>query len=622
MCGIAGIIDLTNKGINQEEIKAMTDIISHRGPDGEGFYFNENFAFGHRRLAIIDLSDHGKQPMHYSDRYVITFNGEIYNYIELREQLISEGYSFNTNSDTEVLLASYDFWKEKCLEKLNGMWSFAIFDKEKSVIFCARDRFGIKPFYYTQIKEKFCFGSEIKEFTTVDGWRAFLNRKIAVDYLSSGISDHSPETMFEGVYQLMGGHYLLFDLKENKYHIKKYYDIQSALIKDEEPMNKAKEKFRNLLKQSIKLRLRSDVKIGTCLSGGLDSSSIVVLMNSILKEEDKTQNQETISSCFRITEFSEDTFINEVVKSTGVVNIKVYPQIEDLLKVLDSIIWHQDEPFGSTSIFAQWTVFRAAHNSGITVMLDGQGADETLAGYLGFFDSHFAYYIHSCELRKLIREMLSYKRHHNIITKELFLSLKNILLPERIKAVIRGFLGHTYPVWLNSQSGLELKHFHYKGFKSIKDKSLEQLFCSSLPHLLRYEDRNSMAHSIEARLPFLDYQFVEYVLSLPEEYKIQDGATKVILRKALKGILPDLIINRHDKMGFVTPEVIWLKEYKNEFISIIEEAIVILPELINKKAIKLFDDMVNKKIPFSWDVWRIICFVKWIKRFNVKTKLA
>lgn len=296
MCGIAGIISRNKNDLYY--IEKMCETVVHRGPDGFGYYYDDNFAFGHRKLAIIDLSDHGKQPMEYFDKYVITYNGEIYNYIELRDELKDKGYTFRSDCDTEVIMGAYDCWGEACLDKFNGMWAFAIYNKENGTIFCARDRFGIKPFYYTLLNDKFIFASEIKEFTVFNDWKSAANKKRLLDFLVQSVFDHTNETFFEGVYQLRGGEKLIYDLKTYTYTISRWYSLEWKRTKNNLSFDEAVEKFREIFTDSVRLRLRSDVKVGSCLSGGLDSSSIVCVANRILRERSDEIKQETVSSCF------------------------------------------------------------------------------------------------------------------------------------------------------------------------------------------------------------------------------------------------------------------------------------------------------------------------------------
>jgi asparagine synthase (glutamine-hydrolysing) len=618
MCGISGIINKYNSIVNKKEITEINNLISHRGPDDEGFFYEKNFAFGHRRLSILDLSSDGHQPMHYLDeKYTITYNGEVYNYLEIKEELIEDGYIFKSHTDTEVILASYNKWGQECVNKFNGMWAFAIYDKEKEIIFCSRDRFGIKPFYYTELDNKFVFGSEIKQFTVLDGWKAILNTSRGFDFLEYGLFDHTNETLFKNVFQLRGGHNLIFDLKSNNFEIIKWYELKDKIIQGNLTFVNASKQFNELFEDAVKLRLRSDVKVGSCLSGGLDSSSIVCTVNDLLKKEHKDDIQETVSSCFDIKKYDEQEYIDEVTKKTNTKSNKIFPKYNDLFKELEYIVWHQDEPFGSTSIFAQWSVFKEAKKNNLTVMLDGQGADEYLAGYHGFYSAYFLGLLKKFRLSKFIYEIKAYKINHNYSNIKIIKELVEKLLPSKIRDILRNKNAGKISLFNNSFKAKK----HRNNFTDIQSYSISQVVDINLPMLLHYEDRDSMAFSIESRVPFLDYRLVEFVLSLPDEYKINNGETKSILREAMRKTIPSKIKNRQDKMGFVTPEEMWIKENKEIFLNKIEEYINLSNGLITTNMVKYFKDVVNGTIKFDFTIWRIIIFGEWMKKFKVEVKL-
>jgi len=615
LCGISGIINKTQKKVLKEEIVNINDLISHRGPDDEGFYCKDNFAFGHRRLSILDLSSDGHQPMHYMEKYTITYNGEVYNYLEIKEELIKDGYSFQSNTDTEIILASYDKWGADCVNKFNGMWAFAIYDKVKEIIFCSRDRFGIKPFYYSQIDSKFIFASEIKQFTVINGWQAILNSNRGFDFLEYGLFNHTNETLFKNVYQLRGGQNLIYNLKSNKFNITQWYDLKTKIKKSNLSFEDSSQEFKELFSDAIRLRLRSDVNVGSCLSGGLDSSSIVCEVNKQLKSKQGTI-QETVSSCFEIKKYDEQEYIDEVTKNTNTKSNKLFPKYDDLFKELENIIWHQDEPFGSTSIFAQWSVFKEARKNNLTVMLDGQGADEYLAGYHGFYSVYFIGLFKSLKFIHLFKELKAYKNIHQYSWSKITKEILGRMLSGNLKDIIKQKYLNKGKLF-NTQYKYKYKK-HIDSFSSIQEYSIEQLVNINLPMLLHYEDRDSMAFSIEARVPFLDYRIVEFVLSQPDVYKIKDGETKAILRKSMENVLPKKILNRQDKMGFVTPEEVWIKENKELFLTKIQEYVKLSQGLINEEASEYFNKVVNGENKFDFTIWRIIVFGEWMKKFNVK----
>jgi asparagine synthase (glutamine-hydrolysing) len=652
------------------ELVGMNNLISHRGPDDEGYaLFNVDaclifggvstpsnvyqstishcpdkkisdepfeckaiLGFAHRRLAILDLSEAGHQPMSYGNgRYWIVYNGEIYNYLELRQELEVLGLEFHTNTDTEVILAAYAYWGPACLPKFNGMWAFAIFDQKLQELFFARDRFGIKPFYYWHAPDgSLCFGSEIKQFTAKKGWEASLNRQRAVDYLSWGLTDHTDETLFNGVYQLRAGHSICIKVSEwnansGRLHSKNWYQVEKEAVGGS--IENCAIELKEKLFDSIRLHLRSDVPVGSCLSGGLDSSSIVCIANDLLKNLDSAIKQKTYSACAVEERFSERKWMEEIERNLNVEAHYIYPSLRDLFGSLPEIIWHQDEPFGSTSIYAQWSVFSAAGKDGVKVMLDGQGADEQLAGYYDYFALRFSALFYSCQWMTLYREMKTTKARHHFsmfrISNLLLSGITPVGLKNNIKRVMH-FGKKNGSSWLNTYDDVSYAYpfeLDDSSPKSIRDFSEQQLSRTNLQMLLHWEDRNSMAHSIEARVPFLDYRLVDFSLNIPDEYKISDGITKRILRLAMKNILPSSICNRMDKMGFVTPEELWItKENPGLFRAKLDDAVANSCDLVNEDIKRILEDMISGKRKFDFKIWRVICFSEWVKCFLVKVR--
>lgn len=601
----------------------MIDTIKHRGPDNQnviGLKTNTIW-LGHTRLSIIDLNESSNQPMRYLDgRFIITFNGEIYNYIELRNELLQYGYSFKTNSDTEVILASFVQWGIECLQRFNGMFAFILVDLEKKHYYAVRDRYGVKPLYYYSSSKVLAFGSEIKEFSVLPWWHPKVNGQRAYDYLNYGLTDHTNETLFQNVFQIRGGEFIegCIDDPIGSLKVHRWYNINEKRIKISR--EDAIIRFRELFLDSVKLRLRSDVSIGSCLSGGLDSSSIVCVVNNLLKEANSKESQRTVSALAKGTPHDESKYIDIVLKDRGIDGCFVNPSPEDLWGIQNKLIWHQDEPFGSTSIYAQWCVFEKARKENLTVMLDGQGADELLAGYLRFFSPFYSQLFRGMHWKKLINELQYSKKYHQHSIKTLFKSIMKTSLPSWL---LKGALGTEKYGWfsvdkLNARSILPA--YYGKGrAQTISQLSEQLLLYNNLPMLLRYEDRNSMAHSVESRLPFLDYRLVEFVQSLPDDYKIHQGQTKSILRNSMKNILPDQIRTRMDKIGFETPEEKWEKEHTSEFRAMIKDSIEKTNGIINEKALSYFDDVVlGSKLDFT--VWRIINFGKWYDMFINRNK--
>lgn len=601
MCGISGIINKYNNSIDKQEIKTINDLISHRGPDDEGLFYEKNFAFGHRRLSILDLSSDGHQPMHYLDKYTITYNGEVYNYIEIKEELEDDGYSFNSNTDTEVILASYDKWGEECVNKFNGMWAFAIYDKEKDIIFCSRDRFGIKPFYYTQIDNKFVFGSEIKQLLEFYDKR-YVNKKILMDYLIIGFEEHTNETFFENIFKLEQSHNLIYNLNIHTYKIEKYYDIQrDNSIKDFNE-EKTEKLYKEKLKNSIKLRLRSDVKVGTCLSGGLDSSSIASIASKIYNEQSKSRFL-AIHAKSTQKNNDESKYAKDVAKYCNL-DLKITePTKEDFLNNIDEVIYTQEEPFGGPSIFMQYFVMKKAKEENCKVMLDGQGGDETLLGYeryypaylldLNFSDSIIGFFNASKNSKLSIKQLIQYSIYFTRSTIRIRrLKSKNSYIK---KEFLDSF--NQEIIKQNSKSYLDI-------FKLQK----EEIYHTQMPHLLRYEDKNSMRNSIETRLPFIDYNVLETAISINSKFKIKDGWTKYILRKTVEKILPNNIVWRKNKFGFEAPSKTWLDSIENEMNNTIQNSLIIQ---------KISNDIDYTKLDEK-QKWKLFNIAKWEQIYNVE----
>lgn len=635
MCGITGIWNQNLQPINRDILKSFTDIISHRGPDDHGFYFADDFglALGHRRLAILDLSAAGHQPMASKDGKIwLVFNGEIYNYLEIAAELTNQGFSFHSHCDTEVIIAAYQAWGFDCLNHFNGMFAFLLWDERKKLLWAVRDRFGIKPLYiYQQPHQYIAFASEIKQFTTLPQWQAQINPEKAYHFLAYGIFDHTQETLFQSVWQLRGGEYLTLSLDQNdhnvgKIQVKSWYKLPQKST--ELTLAQAQNYVKELLTDAIKLRLQTDVTIGSCLSGGIDSSSIVCLANQLREHQNTAYPLQTFSSCFDIPQCDERPYINSILETTNIQPHYVFPDPLELFNLLDQITWHQDEPFCSNSIFAQWCIFHQAKKSGVTVMLDGQGSDEYFAGYHGFYGALFTYLWQQKYIKQLIQEIIICHRYQGS-TK--LMKIVESILPEPLRQLIRQILGYPsatkFPFWMNADKMRSLGINPQDPFKildqtntPIQNLSALQLTKTSLPMLLHWEDRNSMAHSIEARVPFLDYRIVELVYGLDDTLKIKNGETKTVLRSAMTGIIPDFIRNRKDKMGFVTPEYHWMREtLYNTFQSELQEATATLdlwlhPQLINQ----MFTDIIAGKRLFNPTIWRVINFSHWVKVFHVK----
>jgi asparagine synthase (glutamine-hydrolysing) len=591
MCGIAGIINTKNLKVNDNIISTVTDAAAHRGPDGRGVFIDNNVAIGHRRLSIIDLSNHANQPMQYGDDLFIVFNGEIYNYIEIKNELIKEGFYFSTKSDTEVILAAYKYWGKDCLNKFNGMWAFAIYDKAKQEVFCARDRFGVKPFYYATINNQFVFASEIKQLLVLMPNRK-VNQQILADYLVTGFEEHKNTTFFESILKLPAAHFLLFDLKSNLYEIKKYYTIKTDSTISTLGIEDAVELYHNTFEDAVKLRMRSDVKVGTCLSGGVDSSVIAYYASKIYTGSNKF----TAIHASSIDNNNDELPYAKTVSNSLNLDLQITKPTEaSFIEVLNNLVTTQEEPFGSPSIAMQYFVMKMARNNGTTVLLDGQGGDETLLGY----ERYYPALIKSLPLVKKIAALkeISENSKLNLLQSVLYtMYFSNSSI--RINQLKRkaAFYHKSFTSYVDYSPIIQLAD-SYNNIEKLQKLEIET---TQLSHLLKYEDKNSMAHGIETRLPFLDYRCVETALSINIQHKINKGWTKYCLRKMADKKLPDSIIWRKNKIGFEAPTNVWLKN--NEHIALQVKKSAILNKILKNVKIEHLDNKQKWKL-FNVALW-------------------
>lgn len=625
MCGIAGCYH-ANREVDHERFGEMVDIISYRGPDDRGTFYEGNLALGHRRLSIIDLSEAGHQPfVSNDDRYVIVYNGEIYNYKELRAELKKAGCFFRTETDTEVLLASYGHWGSECVTHFNGMWAFAIYDRQENKLFLSRDRFGVKPLYYYHKDGTFIFASEEKQIIKMTGQRFKVNRPRLMEYMMRGVHDHTEETMFLDIMQLRGGCSMVFDLNDNSKTITRYFRLEDV-AESTESFEEAAADFEKCFENSIRLRLRADVPVGYCLSGGLDSSSIVCMADRVIKNDGLKIHQESISSCFDDPRYDEREYINEVLANTDVKGNEIFPQGSSVLDDLDDVLWHMDEPFGSTSMYAQWNVFKGAKEHGLTVMLDGQGADEQLAGYTGFYSVIFAEYLRKFRFGRFRHELNCYKKLR--ASTEKYVNSNKIIIEALISAYLPKRLqkfGKIHMFYLKQGLPFEpediKKTIYGIDLYPANDSRryiLDQLKCN-LSMLLHYEDRNSMAHSIESRVPFMDPFLAECAFKMPIDYKLKNGITKYVVRESLKDVLPDKIRNRYSKLGFVTPEDQWINNDPDVFRKELEQAAEALSPLLKKDTVMAWYDRIEGNVQrMDFMPWRIICAGHWIRLFDLE----
>ena len=628
MCGIAGYVAGSDSQPFAAFQASVLRILAHRGPDDLGWQIDGKSGSGdppaqpgrcglfHRRLSILDLSALGHQPMSTPDgRYTITFNGEIYNYLELREQLEREGCAFRSHSDTEVLLTAYVRWGSASLLRLVGMFALAILDHHRKRLFLARDFFGIKPLYYARPVGGFAFASEIKALRPMVSGRVRAGRLF--DYLRDGLTDHGGETLLEDVLQLPAAHWMEVDLESALAGEPQQYwgiDLDQRL---DVSYPEAVAKSRELFLESVRLHLRSDVPVGAALSGGIDSSAIVAAMRAVEPKADV----HTFSFVTDDADIGEERYADLAAKGAGATARKVRIEPGELAADLDRLVAAQDEPFGSTSIYAQYRVFRLAAEHRIKVMLDGQGADEMLAGYLGYIPARVGSMIGGGQWLKAYAFAGRASRRPGVGGRTMLLArgLRR-LLPHRVQSGGKALFGRpSVPNWMNARwladRGVEpaMETRSNRRREQLRERLYRTLTETSLPMLLRYEDRNSMAWSIESRVPFLTPALAEFHLALPEEYLISpDGVTKHVFREAMRGIVPDTILDRRDKIGFATPEKRWLQELGPWIESVLTPDRLSRVPALNASAVgREWRAVLAGQRKFDWRVWRWVNLVRW-----------
>ena len=616
MCGIAGIHTTSPSGDEEARVRAMCRTLVHRGPDGEALFEDAEVVLGFRRLAIIDPSPLSDQPMSSADgRHVLVFNGAIYNYVELRAELERLGHRFRSRGDTEVLLAAYGQWGAACLDRLNGMWAFAVWDRRERSLFCARDRFGVKPFYYRFDGRTFAFASEIKALLAASAGPCVPDEAVVRGYLAFEAIEHGSASFFEGISRLRPGECL--ELRDERLRRRTWWELTPEEDPGATPQER-RERFRELFFDSVRLRLRSDVRVGTCLSGGLDSSAIVSTVAALQQREPEStaplgDRQHTFSLTYPGSEVDERRYQDVVVARTGVAAHHVTAGEEEVLASLDAVMRAQDEPFGSTSIVGQWHVMRLARSHGVTVLLDGQGGDEILAGYHGYFSFRFADLLRAGKLRALATEVRAYRDVHGAGVRAVAEQLLRPFVPASLRvrssryATAQLASPGPRPALPPSPDG---------GFRDrLRRQLLYVLAARGLPSLLRYEDRNSMAFSIEARVPFLDYRLVRFAFSLPPDDLISRGITKVILRQALVDVLPEEVARRTDKIGFATPEREWLGgklgRVAREVIA--SRSFAERGYVDQGRALAHLDRVAAGKAPFDFRIWRWLNLELWLR---------
>jgi len=616
MCGI--LLHIGEEKIERDH--PALNIINHRGPDDCGAINfsldNFNIGMGHRRLSIIDLTKNGHQPMSYENKSLwIVFNGEIYNYLEIRIELKKYGYSFISDSDTEVLLAAYSHWGTECLKHLNGMFAFTLYDKKNNSLFIVRDRFGIKPIYYYNSSKGLTFFSEIKQITKFKHFSPKVNKTQLYHFLNSGDFNFSEETLWNEIYTVPEGSYALIDLNiwklGQKISFTQWYSpIVNSLLNIS--FDDAVVEFRRLLDQAVALRLRADVPIGFLLSGGLDSSTLVGLAYNNNKYEKK--HLKTYSTCYDDKNLDERKYINAVTDFAQSQSYLHFPQPDDIFNCLDKVIWHNDLPILPGSPCSHWLLYKhiTQEMDSRKVMIEGQGADEILCGYGDFQFASMFEKMKLSSFPSFIRELINYEFHFKQSPKILLRKFRRLIFPNSVKYPANSVLNTDFLLDSDIIPSIPVKR------EEQSVQALHQNRMIILRYILHYVDRDSMSHSKETRVPFLDHNLVEFCLRLPTNFKISKGFSKLVMRKAVGDILPDIVKNRTDKMGYSSPTAKWIQsDLKEVFKKEIGECYN-LP-FVREDVLKvLLEGAVQKGAYFDPILWRLMTVKRWIKLFKVE----
>jgi asparagine synthase (glutamine-hydrolysing) len=578
MCGIIGQFS-KSEPIGLANFFEASKLINHRGPDDEGFLiwskesgalplkgdhsdkklsqlsfpyipkrhilevnYQPQLVLGHKRLSILDLTPAGHQPMTDQSRSVwITFNGEIYNYREIRSELASAGYRFSSDSDTEVILAAYQQWGDAFLKKLKGMFAFALFDNSKNLLLLARDRFGIKPLYYIDKSPAFLFCSELKPLLALSPESKTPNENVLYNYLRFEITDQSDQTFFQNIKQLPPGHYLKLDLETNRSNLIQYYSLaQKIEEKRAIPAKRENSEYLiELLKHSLEDHTVSDVPISMCLSGGLDSTSLACILAKVVSPKSQLHTFTTSYDDPKVDESNFALLVAHDIKAKHTL-IKVDPRLA--INDLQKMVFDQEEPFSKLGVYSQWKLYEKIHDTGFKVSIDGQGADEIFAGFNDYFSDYFLYLNQQRKPLRKVEDLACLIWHHGLEKSSGLLRWRRRSMKSSV-VYDQGFLQQ----YQNQNP--------FTGRREIEtDSFTKRLFYSfteeSLPHCLKICDKNSMAHSVESRVPFLDHEIVEFGFALSPEEKMSLGTSKLALRKAVKGLLPEKVRTNHTKVGF------------------------------------------------------------------------
>ena len=563
MCGIAVVIGLNGRSVERTAVERMAKSLFHRGPDDGGFYVEGAVGMGFRRLSILDLSEAGHQPMISQDgQYVLVFNGEIFNYVELREDLRQLGYQFRSSGDSEVLLAAYREWGRECLSRLNGMWAFVIYDRRNRRIFGSRDRFGVKPLYYSRSPEVIQFASEIKALRASGYHRPEINWRTASKFLLEGRLDSQGETFYEGIEQIPPGSGFEVEL-DGTWHEWSFWSLDTL---PKNAVSDPAENFADLFEDSVRIRMRSDVPVGVCLSGGLDSTAIICAAARHRDESGGAQPESLQAFCYMAKEFDESKYIADTLTQTHAQLRQLETSPAELWNDLHKVLWFQDEPVHTMTAVVGYQLMRLASSSGIRVVLNGQGADETIGGYSSYFQDYWVSLLQQGRVGAAWQSVTAYTNAHGGNARVRMMEAASRCLSWELYRI------GAYRRWAQTRRQARLRqnpwfsadltqHFINEDVppsSAALSNSLKQSVISApLPLYLRIEDRNSMAHSVEARLPFLDYRLVSFVHGLPDDWKVRGPWNKYVLREGMRGRIPESVRSRVDKMGFPTASKKW-----------------------------------------------------------------
>jgi len=624
MCGIAGMVSRQNSApVDREVLQRMAETLRHRGPDDYGLEILGRVGCTFRRLSIIDLSSTGHQPMSdESKRYWITFNGEVFNYRELRTVLEDEGYRFRSASDAEVILKSYMHWGVNCFERFRGMWGIIIWDAVKNQVVASRDYFGIKPLYFLHTRDAIYWSSEIKAFQTING-KLEEDLGTSLDYLEYGLLNHSGRTFFKNVWELLPGQVAVIDadLQVSKHFC---WTLEQDLANARPPCTEAEQisRFRDVLIDAVDLSLRSDVPVWVLLSGGLDSSAIVSIIHHIAPHE----KINTITVVHDDAEINEFEYVQEVVRTKNC-NVEIVRIDErQWLEELEPFIYHMEQPVASTSVVNHWFLMKELQHRGIKVILSGQGIDEVLYGYVKLYMGYlFADLLRAGSLAALGREVyyhFSRREHICSSSKEFYLQALKGLVPQWVAKYVKSRFvegSHDFIVANGVAAGQRARYTPQtmESCDLLHNAFYRMLMVESIPRILHGEDKSSMAFSVEERVPFIDKCVISYLFSLPAHMKVRDGTSKWILRESLRGILPEKVRTRQSKLGFNSPEERWIqsKEF-DEFVRTKRVLDALDGSVID---VKNFNERIQKfrdgERRYEPVFWRIYNYALWKSRF-------